>query len=139
MYTPLVPAQPSHSYRWWWLLGCLNAALAVALGALASHAIKEVLTRNQTLHWFELAQQYQMWHALGLLVVGMLAKSMPAQKMVHAAGALMLLGMLLFCGLLYLRSVGVSAAWHGFIPVGGACFIAAWLVLMLAVWRGAGD
>jgi uncharacterized membrane protein YgdD (TMEM256/DUF423 family) len=125
----------SQAYRWWWVLGCLNAALAVALGAMASHALKSLLAENQTQHWFALALQYHQWHALGLIAVGLIAQSMPTQKMIHAAGALMQLGMVLFSGLLYLRSVGVTGIWHGLIPVGGASLIAAWLLLMVLVLR----
>ena len=133
------PSSASQGYRCWLILGSLNAALAVALGAMASHALKNLLAENQTQHWFALALQYHQWHALGLILIGILAKLLPAKKMLHVSGALMLLGVVLFCGLLYLRSVGVVGIWHGLIPVGGASLIAAWLVLMVAAWRGSGD
>ncbi len=144
MHTQLVPQHTAKTmsrqrYPWWLLLGCLNAALAVALGAMASHALKDLLAQYQTVHWFALATQYHQWHALGLIVIGIMSKLSPAQRLIHVAGGLMQTGILLFCGLLYLRSMGVSGPWHGLIPLGGASFIAAWLVLMVAAWRGASD
>ncbi len=133
------PALPSQGYRYWLLLGSLNAALSVALGAMASHALKSLLADNQTQHWFALALQYHQWHACGLLFIGILLRLFPAQKLLHAAGALMLLGMVLFCGLLYCRSVGLTGAWHGLIPLGGASLIGAWLVMLVAIWKGTHD
>ena len=121
--------------RFWLVLGCLNAAIAVALGAAAAHALKSQLLAANTLAWFQTAHQYHQWHALGLLVVGMLAHIRPKQRLIHVAGALMLLGMVLFSGLLYLRSLGAVVPWHGLIPLGGAALIASWLVLAVALWK----
>jgi len=48
---------------------------------------------------------------------------------------LMLVGMVLFCGLLYLRSMGGTVLWHGLIPMGGASLISAWVILCISVWK----
>ena len=121
--------------RFWLVLGCLNAAIAVALGAAAAHALKSQLLAANTLQWFQTAHQYHQWHALGLLFVGLLALIRPKQRLIHVAGALMLLGMLLFSGLLYVRSLGGIVPWHGLIPFGGAALIASWLVLAVALCK----
>jgi uncharacterized membrane protein YgdD (TMEM256/DUF423 family) len=126
----------SQAHRWWCVLGCLNAALAVGMGALGSHAFKALLGQQQSQDWFNLALQFHQWHALGLIAVGVFARLLGTQKMVHGAGVLMLVGILLFCGLLYLLSLGIRGAWHGLIPIGGSALILAWLVLALAVWSG---
>lgn len=123
--------------RLWLLLGCINAAIAVALGAAAAHALKGQLLAANTLQWFETAHQYHWWHAMGLIIVGLMAHLRPQQRLVHVAGALMLVGMVLFSGLLYVRSLGGSVPWHGFIPLGGTALIASWVVLGFAVFRGA--
>jgi uncharacterized membrane protein YgdD (TMEM256/DUF423 family) len=132
----MVHSAHSQAYRWWCVLGCLNAALAVAMGALGAHAFKELLSHQQSQDWFNLALQFHQWHALGLIAVGVLARLLSVQKMLHCAGVLMLVGIVLFCGLLYLRSLGIRGAWHGLIPIGGSALILAWLVLALAIWSG---
>ena len=118
---------------------CVSLTLAVGMGALGPHALKHLLEHQQSQHWFSLALQFHQWHAVGLILVGVIACLLPPQKMVHAAGIFMLVGVVLFCGLLYLRSLGIRSPWHGFIPVGGAALILSWLVLALAIWSGTRD
>lgn len=121
--------------RIWLVLGCVSAAMAVALGAAGAHALKAQLVAANTQQWFETALQYHQMHSLGLLLVGLLAHWRPQQKLPHIAGALMLVGMVLFCGLLYLRSLGGTVPWHGLIPMGGASLISAWVILGISVWK----
>lgn len=127
------------AYRWWLIVGCLNAAFAVGLGALGAHAFKGLLEQHQTQQWFNLALLFHQWHALGLVLLGLIARILSKQKTVHVAGLFMSMGILLFCGLLYLRSLGFTGAWHGLIPLGGASFIVGWLLLVAAIWGGARD
>ncbi len=129
--------QKSHQsfVRIWLVLGCVSAAMAVALGAAGAHALKAQLAAANTQQWFETALQYHQMHSLGLLLVGLLAYWRPQQQLPHIAGAFMLVGMVLFCGLLYLRSLGGTVPWHGLIPMGGASLISAWVILGISVWR----
>ena len=121
--------------RVWLVLGCVSAAISVALGAAGAHALKAQLAAANTQQWFETALQYHQMHSLGLLLVGLLTHWKPQQKLLHIAGALMLVGMVLFCGLLYLRSLGGTVPWHGLIPMGGASLISAWVLLGISVWK----
>lgn len=114
-------------------LGALSAALAVALGAAASHAFAARLENTQA--WFQIALQYHQLHALGLVAAGLVARHWPS-RLVGAAGGLMFLGTLLFCGNLYLRSLADFHALHAITPFGGGAFILGWLLLALAVLRG---
>ena len=81
------------------MLGGFLAALAVGLGAVGAHALKGHLTTEQ-LQTFHTAVQYQMYHAIGLLLVGLLALHRPSRAF-SFAGWSMLAGILLFSGLLY--------------------------------------
>lgn len=107
-------------------LGALAAALAVALGAAASHGLRAHLAANDPAGWFATALDYHRWHALGLMLVG-LAAARFASRWFVAAGWLLAAGLLLFSGNLYLRSlVGVHDL-HAVTPWGGGAFIAGWI------------
>jgi uncharacterized membrane protein YgdD (TMEM256/DUF423 family) len=79
--------------------------------------------------------EYQMWHSLGLGLIGMLAERFPGHRLPRLAGGLMLGGIVLFSGSLYLLSL-TGARWLGMVtPFGGAAFLAAWLTLAVAALR----
>ncbi len=97
--------------------GALSAGLSVALGAFAAHALKGRLD-PQALAVFEVGARYQMYHALALVAVGLLAERRPG-RLLAWSGALFLAGTLLFSGSLYALSLS-GARWLGAItPFGG--------------------
>jgi uncharacterized membrane protein YgdD (TMEM256/DUF423 family) len=118
--------------RRWLALGALSAFLAVGLGAFGAHALKSRLEPN-LLAIFETGVRYQMYHALALLVTGILAP-----KLGPAAGRSGLgfaLGTLVFSGSLYVLAL-TGQRWLGAItPLGGLLFLAAWLNLVVAFGR----
>jgi uncharacterized membrane protein YgdD (TMEM256/DUF423 family) len=113
--------------RWFLVLGAFNASLAVALGAAGTHALKAQLASAEPAAWFSLALQYHQYHSLALILVGMAAERFPASKWFACSGWLMLCGILLFSGSLYLLSLAGIQAMHTLIPIGGIAFITAWL------------
>ena len=115
--------------------GGLNAAFAVALGAGGAHALKAVLAANDSAKNFALALQYHQFHALGLILLGLVADRLPASRYLAWAGYLMLAGIALFSGGLYLFSLFGLRAIHMAIPFGGASFIAAWLLFAIGILR----
>jgi uncharacterized membrane protein YgdD (TMEM256/DUF423 family) len=112
------------------VLGSLSAALSVALGAAGAHALANLPELTQS--WFRTALQYQQFHALGLLAVGLLADRVDS-RWINLAGWLMLAGTLLFSGNLYLRSLADFHALHAVTPFGGGAFILGWLALAVGV------
>ncbi|MBI5786203.1 MAG: DUF423 domain-containing protein [Rhodocyclales bacterium] len=112
------------------VLGALSAAISVALGAAAAHALAGLPPAAQS--WFHTALQYQQFHALGLLAVGLVAGRKPS-PWVAASGWLMVAGTLLFSGNLYLRSFGDFHALHAVTPFGGGAFMLGWLALAIGV------
>jgi len=120
----------SHA-KWFLVLGGLSAAIAVALGAAAVHALKAQLALADPAGWFAVALQYHQYHSLGLILVGMAAGRFPSSRWFAWAGWVMLLGILLFSGNLYLRSLAGMHALHALIPFGGAALIAAWLLFAI--------
>jgi uncharacterized membrane protein YgdD (TMEM256/DUF423 family) len=116
-----------------WIVGGAVAALgAVAAGAFAAHGLRPVLSTAQ-LDTFTLAAQYQMYHALALLAVGILYRQQP-QRGLQLAGGLFTAGIVLFCGSLYLLAL-TGHTWLGPItPLGGLCFLGGWLSLASGAW-----
>jgi uncharacterized membrane protein YgdD (TMEM256/DUF423 family) len=108
------------------VIGALSAAFSVALGAAAAHALGDMPVGARA--WFHTALQYQQFHALGLLAVGLLA-ARATSLWLTAAGWLMVAGTLLFSGNLYLRSLADFHALHAATPFGGGAFILAWLAM----------
>jgi uncharacterized membrane protein YgdD (TMEM256/DUF423 family) len=117
------------------VIGGLNAALAVALGAAAAHAWKARLTTDDPGGLFALALQYHQLHALGLMLVGLALRVTRPSRLLDAAGGLIIAGLLLFCGSLYLRSLFGITSLHALVPFGGGAFIAGWLLFAVGVAR----
>ena len=116
------------------LLGSINAALAVGLGAFGAHALRGRLSEN-LLSTYQTGVQYHFYHALGLIAVAFAAFLLPESALVKWAGWLMVAGIVLFSGSLYLLSIS-GIRWLGAItPLGGVAFISAWLLLALAVFK----
>ncbi len=120
------------------VIGALLAALAVGLGAFGAHGLKSLVEQNRfsakDLETFQTAVQYQMIHALGLILIGLLAASRPS-GMFAAAGWTMLGGTLVFSGFLYAYVATGAKPFAMFVPIGGVAFILAWLGVAIAALR----
>ena len=116
------------------VLGAGNAAVAVALGAFAAHGLKARLA-PELLQVFQTGVQYHFYHAMGLLVVGLVAAHIPDSALLKWSGWLMLGGIALFSVSLYALSLTGLRALGAITPLGGAAFIAAWLLLAAAILR----
>jgi uncharacterized membrane protein YgdD (TMEM256/DUF423 family) len=81
---------------------------------------------------FETAARYQMYHALGLIAV---ALTLNPGRLANAAGWLMLIGIILFCGSLYLLALSGIRQLGAVTPLGGLCFLAAWTVVAWSYLR----
>ena len=116
-------------------LGAIAAMLAVILGAFGAHALRAKVPAD-LLAVYNTGVQYHVWHALGLLAVGLVAMHVRDSAALVWAGWLMLAGIVLFSGSLYVLVV-TGIRWLGAVtPFGGTAFIAAWALLAWAVARG---
>jgi uncharacterized membrane protein YgdD (TMEM256/DUF423 family) len=107
--------------------GAALAALGVALGALGAHALKHSLAPEQ-LETFRTAVHYQMLHALGLILVGLVRRG-HANAWIDRAAWTMLAGVLLFSGFLY-AWIATGLRWLMYpVPVGGVALVVAWALL----------
>lgn len=114
------------------LFGSLLAALAVMLGAFGAHGLKTKLA-PELLITFETGVRYHFYHALGLFAVAFAASLLPDSASLRWAGYLMVVGIALFSGSLYALSLTGVRGLGIITPFGGLAFIAAWLLLALAV------
>jgi uncharacterized membrane protein YgdD (TMEM256/DUF423 family) len=116
------------------LLGALAGATGVALGAFGAHALKSRLAPDLLAVW-QTAVQYHFWHALGLVAIGVLALHLPASAALKWAGWLMVAGLVLFSGSLYVLALS-GTRWLGAVtPFGGVAWIGAWVLLAVAVLK----
>ena len=112
-------------------------ALSVILGAFGAHALKQLIS-DKNLQTFETGVRYQFYHVIALFITGILYKDF-TNNYLQWAGRLFCLGILLFSGSLYLLSFieftdMTGLKWVGAItPLGGVCFIIAWLLLALGI------
>lgn len=115
-------------------LAAINGFLFVALGAFGAHGLKNRVPENLMGTW-ETAAHYQGIHSLALLAVGILLLHWPASMALRWAGGLFSVGIVLFSGSLYVL-VLTETRWLGAItPFGGTAFLAAWVLLLVAVIR----
>lgn len=121
--------------RIFFLLGALLAGLSVALGAFGAHALRARLDAGMLAN-FETGARYQMYHALALLAVAWAVTRWPNSNLPVIAGGLFVAGVVLFAGSLYLMAF-TGQRWLGAVtPLGGVAFLAGWVCLLLAAWRG---
>ncbi len=126
----------SHMDRAFITIGAASGLLAVAAGAFGAHALRERLSAT-ALDTFQTGAQYQMYHALATVAVGILLArfSIEGSSWLNAAGWLFVAGTVLFSGSLYLLAV-TDVRWLGAItPLGGVAFLAGWLALAVGIWR----
>jgi uncharacterized membrane protein YgdD (TMEM256/DUF423 family) len=114
-------------------LGAIGGLLGVAFGAFGAHALRNRLD-NYALGVFETAVQYQFIHSLALLAVGILMLQVPSSMLLRSSAALLVIGICIFSGSLYLLSL-TGLRWLGAVtPIGGLAFIGAWACLAAAAW-----
>lgn len=108
-------------------LGSSLAFLAVMLGAFGAHGLKNTLS-SELLTVYQTAVDYQMWHALGLLIIGLIQLQKPS-TLLNTAGWFMFTGILIFSGSLYALSLTGIKLLGAITPIGGTSFLIAWLLL----------
>ena len=108
--------------------------LSVMLGAFGAHQLKNFLTSTE-LATFNTALQYQFIHAIGLLILSIGLRRI-REQIAQTSALFFGVGMVIFCGSLYILSIKNSLGlddsikWIGALtPIGGLCFIAGWFYL----------
>ena len=120
----------------WSAIGAAALGLAVMSGAFGAHGLRGKLDAY-SMGIYERAVFYHFIHAIGLLVVPILARTSALRPLpATLVCGLLLIGIVIFSGSLYVLAI-TGARWLGAVtPIGGICFIAAWIVLAVALARG---
>ena len=115
------------------IAGAVNALISVGMGAFGAHGLEGKVSDHYIAIW-ETAAKYQMYHALGLILIGILQSQalLGAASQLNWAGWLMLAGIIIFSGSLYVLALTQIGVLGAITPIGGVAFIAGWIMVILA-------
>lgn len=117
--------------------GGILGALAVALGAFGAHALKGMLEASGRSETFETAVKYQFYHALALVLVGILMQRAGADavKLLGWSGNAFAVGVIIFSGSLYAICFTGITKFGATAPIGGVALIVGWVLLIMAAGK----
>jgi uncharacterized membrane protein YgdD (TMEM256/DUF423 family) len=111
------------------MLGSINMALAVAIGAFGAHGLAGKVTEKMLQNW-NTGAHYHIIHALALLAIGLLmSKINGPSSLLNIGGWLIVAGILFFSGSLYAMVLTGVKTWGAITPIGGVAFIAGWILV----------
>jgi uncharacterized membrane protein YgdD (TMEM256/DUF423 family) len=111
-----------------WIIksGIIFSIFSIAIGAFGAHALANIIADK--IEVFKTAVQYQIFHALGLILIGIIAKTFSVD--LNIVAYLIICGIILFSGSLYMISI-YKLSYLGMItPIGGTLFIIGWSILL---------
>lgn len=114
--------------------GAIGAALAVALGAFGAHALKEMVSES-LLATFETGVRYHMYHSLGLMLVALLAERIGDSKLLRIGARLLIAGIVIFSGSLYVLALTDTPILGAITPIGGVAFLSGWGCVIAAALK----
>ncbi|MBD2857833.1 DUF423 domain-containing protein [Spongiibacter sp. KMU-158] len=117
-------------------LAAIFGFLAVALGAFGAHGLKSQLTPAM-LEVYQTGVQYHFFHALALLLLGVLLRQGMNHSGLTAAAWLFSIGIVIFSGSLYALAITEIKILGAITPIGGLLFLAGWLCLAYGSWKAA--
>ena len=121
-------------FRTFLALGGINAMLAVALGAFGAHGLKGHIA-DRLMAAYETGVQYHMAHALGLIAVALVADKLGERPTIRWSGRLLMTGIVLFSGSLYVMGLSGVEALGIVTPLGGVSFLAGWVLLVVSALK----
>ena len=116
------------------VIGCLLLTAAGALSAYGFHGLADSISPAKQESW-QWAVDMQFYHSLGLILAGLLGSRTQPLWLPRLAGLAMLVGILIFSGLIYAETLGAPEAWGEIVPFGGSLFMVSWALLAIAGWR----
>ena len=115
------------------VIGSLMIALTVMVGAFGAHGLKNNFSID-SIKTFEKGVQYQAYHSLGLIIIGLLGFNFP-HHLLWIPAMLFIFGIILFSGSLYVLVLS-NMKWFGVLtPFGGILFVLGWIVLSWIIFR----
>lgn len=118
------------------LAAAVYGGLAVCLGAFGAHALAAHLSAKMQAVWHT-AEQYQFYHALALLALGLLMRTGVVGAAITTAAWCFITGTLIFSGSLYVLAGSGVKILGAVTPIGGVLLIAGWIALAVGLARAA--
>ena len=106
-------------------IGIIFCMLSVVIGAFGAHSLGSMI--GDKMDTFKTGVQYHMFHGLGLILIGILSKMLDLD--LDSVGYLLIAGIILFSGSLYVIAIYKYSFLGMVAPIGGMCFIIGWLLL----------
>lgn len=113
------------------ILGAIFMALAVLLGAFGAHGLKNVLSPDM-LAIYKTGVEYQFYHALGLLLIGVTSTKFDS-KWIRWSAILLVTGIIIFSGSLYALAISGVKVLGAITPIGGLSFVAGWICMAVGI------
>jgi len=114
------------------ILGSIFGALAVMIGAFGAHALKNLFESSGRTETFETAVKYQFYHALALILLGILMLNFK-HNLFNYAGYSFTLGTIIFSGSLYILCLSGITKFGMITPIGGVFLILGWAFLLFGI------
>lgn len=116
------------------IIGAINAFLSIALGAFGAHGLEGKISERM-MEVYRTGVQYHMMHSLGLIFVALLADRFAGTSLIQWAGWVMLAGIIIFSGSLYVLSMTGIGVFGAITPIGGFAFLISWLLIIIAALK----
>ncbi|OIJ11797.1 hypothetical protein BKP37_15270 [Anaerobacillus alkalilacustris] len=110
------------------LIGSINMAIAVGLGAFGAHGLQPKLTEKM-FNIYQTGVQYHMIHAVAIILVAIISDRLGDPTILFWAGWSFVLGVIFFSGSLYVLSISGVKILGAITPIGGVLFIVGWILL----------
>ncbi|MFN8255200.1 MAG: DUF423 domain-containing protein [Bacteroidales bacterium] len=116
------------------LTGILFAFISILMYSLGSHAIKDLLEKKMMTDSYQIACSFTMYHALALILLGLLMKVFPDIKFGYVAIGF-ITGSLLFQGVIFLKAFSEITKLGFLNPVGGSILFLSWILFFYLVLK----
>ena len=110
-------------------IGIIFSMLTVIIGAFGAHSLSNII--GDKMDTFKTGVQYQMFHSLALIIIGILSKVFEVD--LSTTGYFFIIGIILFSGSLYLISIYKYSFLGMVAPIGGLSFIIGWTLLLYKI------
>ncbi|MEF3352121.1 DUF423 domain-containing protein [Paenibacillus sp. GYB006] len=118
----------------WIGIGSILVMLSVMIGAFGAHMLEPIIGEDK-ISVYETGVQYHMIHALGIILIGVIAKVFGEAKLLVWSARLLFIGIILFSGSLYALSISGLGPLGAITPLGGVSFIAGWICLAVTALK----
>ena len=123
-------------HKFFLIIGSAFGGLAVMIGAFGAHALKNLLESSSRVETFETAVKYQFYHALALILLGILMMSLK-HNLFNYAGYSFVLGTIIFSGSLFILCLTGITKFGMITPIGGVFLIVGWALLLIGIVKAA--